>query len=405
MEDIKSKIVKEIEEGKEEEIKFLQKLVQTSSVNHFISDPLKSSPYEPIEKEVAELIFAKLTEINLSPQKVGISENRPNIVAEFGKGKKTLIFNGHMDTVIPSSEYTFSPTSGVIKNGNLYGVGSLDMKSSLAAYIYAVKALLKFRNELSGKICLQFVIDEEPIAASYFGTSYLLRHGFKGDAAIVGEPGAHKITIGNKGGYRFKIETFGESVHTGSREWEQKKEGNNAILTMIKAIQALSDFKFPEGEHPVFPGRKSVLTFPTEINGGKAINMVPDRCVAFGDSRILPGIDKKFMENQIKDRLEALDIDYKLTSIVYVPAAVVDEKEEIVQLLQKNAKLILNKELIAEGSGPWSDMWMFIKEGIPTVNFGCQGEGMHGKDEYVEIESVLEVTKIYALTAFDFLKK
>ncbi len=61
-----------------------------------------------------------------------------------------------------------------------------------------------------------------------------------GEAAIVGEPDCRKITIGNRGGYRFKIEVFGEAVHTGSRKWEQKKEGLNAILEMTKVVNTLS---------------------------------------------------------------------------------------------------------------------------------------------------------------------
>lgn len=71
------------------------------------------------------------------------------------------------------------------------------------------KTLLKFENELEGKVSLQFVIDEEPMVASHFGTRYLLEKGYTGDAAIVGKPGTRKITIGNRGGYRFKIEVFG----------------------------------------------------------------------------------------------------------------------------------------------------------------------------------------------------
>jgi acetylornithine deacetylase/succinyl-diaminopimelate desuccinylase-like protein len=47
---------------------------------------------------------------------------------------------------------------------------------------------------------------------------------------------------------------------------------------------------------------------------------------------------------------------------------------------------------------------MFIERGIPAVNFGCEGGGMHDKNEYVYIESMIQVTKIYALTAYDFLK-
>lgn len=404
MEKIKQKIIEEIEKSKDEQIKFLQKLVQIKSVNPSMVDPTKSSPYDPVEIEVAELIFDKLKEIGLSPKFESVSSLRPNVVCEFGQGKKTLIFNGHMDTIPPPQGYDFNPFSGFIRNGKLYGVGTLDMKSALCCYVFMAKAFLKFEKELQGKISLQFVIDEEPMAASHFGTRHLLEKGHRGDAAIIGEPGTRKITIGNRGGYRFKIEVFGDAVHTGSRKWEQKKEGLNAILEMVKVISALQDFKFPTKEHPIFPGRKNVLTFPTLIKGGKAINIAPDSCVAFGDTRILPGITREFMEHEIRKYLDKLKIKYRLTPIVYVSSVFIKPTELIVKILKNNTKQILKKEPIAQGSGPWCDMWMFVEKGIPTVNFGCDGGGMHDKNEYVEIQSVIDVTKIYSLTAFDFLK-
>jgi len=371
---IKEEIISEIETFKEEQIEFLQELVRTPSVNPYVKNPTKSNPKKPVELEVAKLIFNKLKKFGLSPRFEGISSLRPNVVCEFGEGKKTLIFNGHMDTVPPTRDYDFDPFSGVIKEGKLYGVGVLDMKSALSCYVYAARALLKFEKELKGKICLQFVIDEEPMAASHFGTRYLLEKGYTGDAAIIGEPGTRKITIGNRGGYRFKIEVFGDAVHTGSREWEQKKKGKNAILEMTKVINSLQDFKFPAEQHPVFPGRKNVLTFPTLITGGKAINVVPDSCVAFGDTRILPGITKEFMEKEIKKRIDKLEVKYKLTPVVYVPSVFIKPEEKIVKILKDNTLQILKKEPIVEGSGPWSDMWMFIDKGIPAVNFGCDGD-------------------------------
>lgn len=404
MNKIKSKILEEIERSKKEEIKFLQKMVQTRSVNPYTDDPTKSSPYDPIELEIAELIFNKLKEIGLSPKFEGVSLSRPNVVCEFGKGKKTIIFNGHMDTVPPPKGYDFNPFLGFIKNRKLYGAGALDMKSALCCYIYMAKALLKFEKELKGKVCLQFVIDEEPMAASHFGTRYLLERGYRGEAAIIGEPKTTKIRIGNKGGYRFKLEVFGKSVHTGSKEWEEKKEGKSAIFEMMKAIKALQGFKFPSKEHRIFPKRKNVLTFPTIIEGGKAINVVPNYCTAFGDTRLLPGVTKEYMEEEIKKRLDKTGIKYKLMPIIYVPATFVEPEDPFVQILKNNAETILQKEISLEGSGPWSDMWMFLEKGIPAVNFGCDGGGVHAENEYVEIKSVIDVTKIYALTAFDFLK-
>ena len=173
---------------------------------------------------------------------------------------------------------------------------------------------------------------------------------------------------------------------------------------MTKVIDALQNLKFPTKKHPIFPRRKNVLTFPTLINGRKAINIVPDSCIVFGDVRILPGITKELIEREIKKKIDKLEVKYKLTPIVYVPAVFTEVKEKIVQILKSNIKTILKKTPIVEGSGPWSDIWMFIEKGIPALNFGCRGEGFHDKNEYVEIESVTDVTKIYALAVLDFLK-
>jgi succinyl-diaminopimelate desuccinylase len=370
-----------------------------------MDDPMKSSPYNPVELDLARIIFSKLKEIGLKPKLEGLSPSRPNVVCEFGHGPKTLIFNGHMDTVPAADGYDFHPFSAKIHDGKAYGVGALDMKSALCCFVYMAKALQEFENELAGKICLQFVIDEEPMAASHFGTRFLLDRGYLGDAAIVAEPGAKKITIGNRGGYRFKIEVFGDAVHTGSREWEKGQEGKNAILDMAKAIKALQGMEFPKADHPLFPGRKNVFTFPTIIEGGKSINIVPDFCVAFGDVRLMPGINQEFIENMIKEKLNTIGISYKLTPVIYVPSTVIDPKEKIVKVIQGSAETILGYKPYSEGSGPWCDMWMFIEKGIPAVNFGCEGGGVHDKNEYVEIQNMIDITKIYVLTALDFFNK
>lgn len=403
MSDIKTKIIKAIEANQNEQISFLQTMVQTKSVNPNMDNPMKSSPYDPVELDLARLIFGKLKEFGLEPKFEGFSSSRPNVVCEFGQDGKTLIFNGHMDTVPPSNGYIYPPFSGTVQNNKLFGVGSLDMKAGLCSYIFMAKALIELEKELAGKICLQFVVDEEPMAASHFGTRYLLGKGYTGDAAIVGEPGAKKIGVGNKGGYRFKIEVSGDAVHTGSREWENGVEGKNAILDMAKAIDALQKIEFSEKDHELFPGRKSVFTFPTIIDGGKAINIVPDSCVAFGDVRLMPGLTQEMIENKIREALDKTGVNYSLMPVVYVPPAIVDPREAIVTIIKNSAKKIIGSTLRTEGSGPWSDMWMFIEKGIPAINFGPNGGGIHDKNEFVEIKSLIDVTKIYALTAVDFL--
>ena len=226
MDKIKLKIITEIEKSKAEIIKFSQELIKAKSPNPY--QPNESwKVNEPIEKEVAKLIFNKLKEFGLKPKFVSALSNRPNVVCSLKKkGRSTSIFNGHMDTVPVGDEnkWKYPPFSAKIVDNKLYGRGSLDMKSSLAAMIFAMKVLSKLN--LKGNLIFTGVVDEEPGAYSEIGTKYLLKYGLKGDACLVGEPGTKKICIGCKGGYRLKIITKGESAHTGSGSWERKEKGS-----------------------------------------------------------------------------------------------------------------------------------------------------------------------------------
>jgi len=293
MNEIKSKIINEIEKSKAEIIKFSQELIKAKSPNPY--SPNESWKInEPIEKKVAKLIFNKLKEFSLKPEFVSGLSNRPNIICSLKKkGNPTLIFNGHMDTVPVGDEnkWKYPPFSAKIVGNRLYGRGSLDMKSSLVAMIFAMKVLSEF--DLKGNLIFTAVVDEEPGACSKIGTEYLLKQGIKGDTCIIGEPGTKKICIGCKGGYRLKIITRGESVHTGFSSWERKERGINAVTKMAKILLVLEKLKLKYKPLKIFEGRKSVITPGTLIKGGTGINIVPDYCEATVDIRLMPGQTKE----------------------------------------------------------------------------------------------------------------
>ena len=158
---------------------------------------------------------------------LAVSSQRPNVVCHIpgsGKTEKTLILTTHMDTVEPS-DYTRDPWGAQIEEGRLYGVGAADAKAQIAAFVYAVYALRQAGITLAGGVTLAFVVDEEPGACSPYGTRYLLEQGLlQGDAAIIGEPGNHKIAIGHRGIYRFRLQIKGEATHTGVKAWEQRRQ-------------------------------------------------------------------------------------------------------------------------------------------------------------------------------------
>ena len=278
------------------------------------------------------------------------------------------------------------------------------MKGTLSAYVYAAKALKEAGVKLSGKLYLAFVVDEESGACSNLGTQYLLEQGMVPKACLIGENGTKYVRTGQRGGYRFKLVTKGESVHTGVSGWEKGEMGRNAIVDMARAITALQGLEIPYKSSKTFPGRKPVFTFPTKLVGGSAINVVPERCEAYGDVRLLPGNSDTQVKMLLVERLQKLGIDYEIKDILFVPAVEIDPREQIVEILQEAAREVTGITPEPKGAGPGTDGWMFVKRDVPTVfGYGPDGGGEHGRGEWVELASLKKVTEVYARMIIKFL--
>ncbi|QBD74924.1 M20 family peptidase [Ktedonosporobacter rubrisoli] len=394
-----------IDEHFESEVTFLQQLIHARSANIYTAE---TSPVDiPLEAEVADAISQKMHSFGWQPRLLGLSKQRPNVLyIRPGKVEgKTLILNTHMDTVPASKGYMHDPWDAQIENGKLYGLGAADAKAQIAAFIYALRALDLAGIELAGTLKLAFVVDEETGANSPYGTRYLLEQGLlDGDAALIGEPGDSKIALGHRGIFRFHIRIRGEAVHTGLKEWEEGTRGSNAILDMSCLIQALSACTFPHRPSPAFPGRKNVLTFPTLITGGRGINIVPETCDAYGDIRLLPGLAAEEIRATIEQCLAPLEIPYELQEIVFVPAVETPHNADIVKTLARSVDEISGTSPRLEGAGPACDGWMFSMRGIETIcGYGVRCGGVHGADEWADLDSLRRVTEIYALTILRYL--
>lgn len=381
----------------EEQVGFLRQLVRAKSVNPYIAS--ESPINEAIEGRVAEVLFAKLEELGLAPQYRGINKIRQNVVAEWGdrRARRTLMLNGHMDTIPVDEKRAKDPFSGRVRDGKLYGVGAADMKATLSAYIFAVAALRDLGVEICGRVILAFVVDEESGASSRYGTQYLLEEGFLPKACLIGEPGTEYVRIGHRGLYRFRLIVYGESVHTGVGAWERGERGHNAVVDMAKAIEALQNLEIPFKQSKTFPDRKPVFTFPTKVEGGVAMNAVPSKAEAYGDVRLLPGNSDTQVKLLIVERLHKLGIRYDLQDLLFVPAVEIDSREEVVTGLLLAIKEVEGRDAEVRGAGPGNDAHFLIKRDIPTVcGYGPDGGGEHGASEWVDLASLKLVTKVYA---------
>ena len=401
---LSSIIARAVKVSFDEEIAFVASLVKVKSSN--VYTPQDTPLRESVEGEMPTLIFEKLKSIGLSPRYLGASKERPNVVAEWGekRGRMGLMLNGHMDTIPPEGRDVISPYSGAVRNGKIYGLGSLDMKASLAAYIYGVKALMSAKIKLRGKLTLAFVVDEESGACSPYGTQYLLEQGCVPKACFIGEHGSQYVRTGQRGSYRFKIITRGEAVHTGVSAWERGEAGHNAVVDMAGIIEALQGVEIPFKQSRMFEGRKPVFTFPTKISGGVGLNVVPASCEAYGDVRLLPGNSDSQVKMLMVERLQKLGIPYEIQDLMFVPAAEIDPHDPLVLSLQKVTKAVLGYTPEARVSGPGTDGWMMVKRDIPTImGFGPDGGGEHGKGEWVDLASLQKITEVYARFIVDYL--
>lgn len=405
---MQNEIICLVENYREEIISFAQKIVQIDSQNPYLAHE-SSLKNEPIEKKVSQEVFDKLKSHKLSPKFVSKLSERPNVVCEVNSGyNKSLIITGHMDTV-PAGDQTkwkYPPLSGLIEDGKLFGIGALDMKGALAAMTYTTIIFSELK--LNGNLIFAAVVDEEPGAISEIGAKFLLENGLNADAAINTESGNEKIRLGSKGLYRIKIKSFGKSVHTGFSDWEKKTDGSNAVTNLARLITKLENVKFENSSEILFENRKSVIT-PSVFSGGQTINIVPNYAEVLVDMRLVPEQNKDFMDNLLEEKIsEVKDYDkhaeFQIEEITYIPAYKISPEEKISKILQKSASSILDRKPEFAITGGAGDSHHFVSRGIPCIaDFGPSGANAHAIDEYVDIESIIDMTKVYCLTAYEFL--
>ncbi|MFQ5921078.1 MAG: M20 family metallopeptidase, partial [Nitrososphaerales archaeon] len=280
-------------------------ILQTAS--ELVRIPSRNPPGE--EKRCAEYIHSKLKEFGLETHlvKEPFSE-RPQVVAlARGSGKETILLNGHMDTVPEGDPELWSadPFSGSVKDGFLYGRGSVDMKSALAIMMHLPKVI-----DLQGNLLLTFAVGEERAEP---GTSTLLSHiGRRFDLdvryGLVLEPTALSVATSQKGAAWFGIKVRGRAAHASTPE-----EGINAIEMAAEVMNAVNGYAGKISERKEKHGSADPPTCAvTMIRGGFKENVVPDSCEVVIDRRLVPGEASSSVEQEIRSLLDALSMDYEL---------------------------------------------------------------------------------------------
>lgn len=406
MENLEQKVLDKIDNMRDEIISFHQKIVQIPSEN-------PPSKY----KDVAKFTENKMNEIGLKTQ-----IKRNNVIGELGEGEgRALIFYGHYDTVEAFKGWTKNPFGGEIIDGKLYGRGASDDKSSVTAEIFATKALIEAGIKLKGKLTLTAVGDEE--TGGLRGIEYLLSNELiKGDACLLGDAPCD-FPFGYTGGTMYATITIhGKQAHglgapDHPKPYRNEQSGINTIERMVKIMNFLlklkEEFLKVETKYPLPDGWSTKISSLNlaEIHGGNKISTVPDKCYLHFSINTIPEQDIASLKKKILDYIEEMKKeDPYLDITVQIPISmepfVIDEKSEFVEAVKLSAKTVYNEERELKLFMPSTDAHWFQERGIKTILVGASREdnNWHTADEFVYIEDLINTTKLYALTALNYLK-
>ncbi|HEV7918608.1 MAG TPA: M20/M25/M40 family metallo-hydrolase [Solirubrobacterales bacterium] len=282
----------------------------------------------------------------------------------------TIVFHGHID-VVPGKPGQFTPR---FDGDNLIGRGAYDMKAALAAMLCAIRDL---RDEPGVEVRLICVSDEESEATGVRGTDVALERGFGGDFAITGEPTNLHVGVQAKGVLALRLTITGTAAH-GSTPWL----GDNAVLKAHDVFRKIEGMAFARESSELFD-RPSINL--GRIEGGDAINKVPDTCVMDVDIRYVPGQDPDAIIAEIKEFPDvAVEIVFEREP------AYVSRKNDFVVALSESLADCGVEGVSQVGRDGSSEATAFLAQGIPAVEFGPVGDGHHGPNEYVSLRSLAD---------------
>jgi putative selenium metabolism hydrolase len=375
-------------EIKDEIIAFTQSLIRIKS-------------YSGQEEEIIRFIEQKMKDLGYDEVTI---DSMGNVIGRIGDGGKSILFDSHVDTVEVNDEkeWQVTPFSGEIVNGRLYGRGSVDMKSSVAATVYVGAIAKKLGWNFGKTIHVSCTVFEEDCDGEN------LKHLFKEinlrpDYVVICEPSNNKIALGHKGKLQVSIKTQGVSAHGSAPE-----KGVNAIYEMAEIIQRVeqTNLALMKKEKP-----RGTLVLSKISSVSASLNAVPSECEIYLDRRIIPGEKEDDIRSEMDRLIQGKNAAWETgilhrkswtgMHIRYEPfhlAWQIDQDHE----LTKACKAAYHETFGYEPSE--FDFWDFstnavtpVSMGIPTIGFG-PGEYKlaHMRNENCQVEQIVEACDFYA---------
>ncbi len=373
----------------------LRELVAIDSVNPSLVPGARG------EAAAAEFLHDFLRRQGVAAEFQEAAPGRPNVVALIGpkspagaaerKPRAALAVLAHIDTVgAGDMPDPFTPRES---QGRLYGRGALDIKSGVAAMCAAAIAACRSggaaAHPLRRPLLMAAVVDEE---CNSIGTEALLRE-YTAEAAVVLEPTDLRLCVAHKGYAWFEVTTHGRAAHGSLPE-----EGRDAIRMMGRVLNLLDALDRKLSQLPPHNRLGHGSLHASLISGGQELSSYPAECRLQIERRTLPGESDAQVEAELRgllEGLEARDTEFRATARRLAsrpPYEISSDAPIAVAAAEAIREVIGSVEL--SGMAAWTDTALLAAAGIPGVVFGPRGRGLHGAEEYVELESVYTCAEV-----------
>ncbi|MFD9739027.1 M20/M25/M40 family metallo-hydrolase [Umezawaea sp. NPDC059074] len=290
------------------------------------------------EREAAEFVAAHLSALGIEPTLLEPAPRRTNVVARVPGSDPTLpalLVQAHLD-VVPAdpTEWTVPPFSGEVRDGYLWGRGSVDMKDMVAMVLSVLSTWSREGRGPKRDLVLAFVADEED--QGDFGAQWLVDHRphlFADCAAAISESGGYSYRVGDQRVYPIGTAERGTShlvlTARGRAGHGSRRNDDNAVVTLANALARLAAYEHPVRLTPTVEafllrtgealgvevdlddvdatlarlGPAGALaestvrnsTTPTMLSAGYKVNVIPGTATARVDVRTLPGTEDELM--------------------------------------------------------------------------------------------------------------
>lgn len=329
-----------------------------------------------------------------------------NLFARWGTqgNTRTFGFNGHTDVVPIGDEaaWTMPPFGAEIKDGIMYGRGTTDMKSGVAAFCAAAVDFVR-ATPPDGSVVIAITGDEE--GESVDGTLALLEHmennGERMDVCLVGEPTCpnkmgEMIKIGRRGSMTIKFRVLGKQGHSA-----YPHRANNPLPAMVRLMDRLASHELDKGTDHFDASTLAVVTVDT---GNSATNVIPAECSAAVNIRFNDDHSGASLSAWIEEEVAAVREEFGIVIEMHIKISgesFITPPGALSTMVANAVESVTGVTPELSTTGGTSDA-RFVKSHCPVVEFGLVGQSMHEVDENVSVVQIHELKTIYTRILQDY---